>query len=149
MNRFNCALAAIVAGVCFMATAPKVNAQVNIDVGAEPACPYGYYDFAPYPCAPYGYYGPEWFAGGVFVARIADALQPHIVDGIGEAAPHRASAIIRQWHASAISKPPPSAVPFMAATTGFPQSSIFRKVRWIFIIVSKTALAALPPPWPA
>jgi hypothetical protein len=67
MNRFNCALAAIVAGVCVMATAPKVNAQVNIDVGAEPACPYGYYDFAPYPCAPYGYYGPEWFAGGVFV----------------------------------------------------------------------------------
>jgi hypothetical protein len=67
MNRFNCALAAAVAGVFLMSTAPKVDAQVNIDIGAEPACPYGYYDFAPYPCAPDGYYGPEWFNGGIFV----------------------------------------------------------------------------------
>ena len=67
MNKFNCALAAAVAAVCFMAAAPKVEAQINIDVGAEPGCPYGYYDFAPYPCAPYGYYGPEWFNGGVFI----------------------------------------------------------------------------------
>src|SRR6202790_1775336 len=67
MNKFNCAIAAAVAAVCFMAAAPKVEAQVNIDFGAEPGCPYGYYDFAPYPCAPYGYYGPEWFNGGVFI----------------------------------------------------------------------------------
>src|SRR3982074_2617590 len=67
MNRFNCALAAAVAAVCFMAAAPKVEAQVNIDVGAEPGCPYGYYDYAPYRCAPYGYYGPEWFNSGVFI----------------------------------------------------------------------------------
>jgi len=67
MNRFNCALAAAVAGVFFMATGPKADAQVSIDIGAAPACPYGYYDFAPYPCAPYGYYGPEWFNGGIFV----------------------------------------------------------------------------------
>jgi hypothetical protein len=33
-------------------------AQVAI-IGAEPVCPYGYYDFAPYNCAPYGYYGAE------------------------------------------------------------------------------------------
>ena len=32
-----------------------------------PACPYGYYDVAPYGCAPSGYYGPEWFNGGVFI----------------------------------------------------------------------------------
>lgn len=42
-------------------------AQVSINIGLEPACPYGYYDFAPYNCAPYGYYGPEWFNGGVFI----------------------------------------------------------------------------------
>ena len=67
MKRFNCAFTAAVAGVFIMATAAKVQAQVDVDVGAEPGCPYGYYDFAPYPCAPYGYYGPEWFNGGVFI----------------------------------------------------------------------------------
>jgi hypothetical protein len=40
---------------------------VSVNVGAPPACPYGYYDYSPYNCAPYGYYGSEWFAGGVFV----------------------------------------------------------------------------------
>jgi len=67
MNRFHCALAVAVAVVGFTVTAPKAEAQINIDFGAEPGCPYGYYDFAPYPCAPYGYYGPEWFVGGVFI----------------------------------------------------------------------------------
>jgi hypothetical protein len=42
-------------------------AQVSVNIGAEPGCPYGFYDFAPYNCAPYGYYGPEWFSGGVFI----------------------------------------------------------------------------------
>ena len=42
-------------------------AQVAISVGVEPACPYGYFDYAPYDCAPYGYYGPDWFVGGVFL----------------------------------------------------------------------------------
>ena len=68
MNRFKClVLAAAVAEVCFTATAPTAEAQVSIDIGAEPGCPYGYYDYAPYACAPYGYYGPEWFADGIFV----------------------------------------------------------------------------------
>jgi hypothetical protein len=67
MNRLNFALAAAVAAVCFMATAPKVEAQVSIDIGAAPECPYGYYDYAPYACAPYGYYGSEWFSGGAFI----------------------------------------------------------------------------------
>jgi hypothetical protein len=67
MNKFHCALAAVIAGVCLTATAPKVQAQVSIDIGAEPGCPYGYYDYEPYACAPYGYYGPEWFIGGAFV----------------------------------------------------------------------------------
>src|SRR6266700_3654938 len=37
------------------------------DVGAEPVCPYGYYDYYPYDCVPYGYYGPSFFINGVFI----------------------------------------------------------------------------------
>ncbi len=46
---------------------PHAAAQISIGIGVEPACPYGYYGYAPYRCSPYGYYGPEWFAGGRFV----------------------------------------------------------------------------------
>jgi hypothetical protein len=67
MKRFNCALALAVVAVGFTATAPESEAQVSINIGAAPVCPYGYYDYAPYACAPYGYYGPEWFSGGVFI----------------------------------------------------------------------------------
>ena len=49
------------------AAAPVAHAQINISIGAEPSCPYGYYGYSPYRCAPYGYYGPEWFSGGRFV----------------------------------------------------------------------------------
>lgn len=61
------ALLAAVAGFSLTATAPKAQAQVAVEVGAAPECPYGYYDVPPYACAPYGYYGPEWFVGGVFI----------------------------------------------------------------------------------
>jgi hypothetical protein len=67
MNRFKYLALATVAGMCLTLTLPKSEAQVSIDVGVAPECPYGYYDTAPYGCAPYGYYGPEWFAGGVFI----------------------------------------------------------------------------------
>jgi hypothetical protein len=56
-----------VAGGCFAAIAPQAEAQVSVNIGVAPECPYGYYDVAPYGCAPSGYYGPEWFTGGVFV----------------------------------------------------------------------------------
>jgi hypothetical protein len=59
-------LATLVAGLSFATTATS-QAQISVHIGPEPACPYGYYDYAPYPCAPYGYYGPEWFNGGVFI----------------------------------------------------------------------------------
>jgi hypothetical protein len=60
------AILAIVAGLCL--TIPSMSqAQVSINIGPAPVCPYGYYDYAPYACAPYGYYGPEWFSGGVFI----------------------------------------------------------------------------------
>jgi len=58
---------AAVAATAFAAAIPKAQAQVSISIGVPPACPYGYYDYAPYACAPAGYYGPEWFSGGVFI----------------------------------------------------------------------------------
>ena len=51
----------------FLAASQTTQAQVSINIGVAPNCPYGYYDYAPYACAPYGYYGPEWFSGGVFI----------------------------------------------------------------------------------
>jgi len=48
-----------VAAFFVMAGTPKTEAQISINIGAAPACPYGYYDYTPYNCAPYGYYGPE------------------------------------------------------------------------------------------
>jgi hypothetical protein len=56
-----------VAGLCFAISAPKAQAQVSVEIGVAPQCPYGYFEAAPYGCAPYGYYGPSWFTGGVFV----------------------------------------------------------------------------------
>jgi hypothetical protein len=56
-----------VAGLCFAASAPKAQAQVSVEIGAAPECPYGYFEAAPYGCAPYGYYGPSWFTSGVFI----------------------------------------------------------------------------------
>lgn len=67
MNGLKTLALVAVAGICFLMAAPKAQARVSIDIGVAPACPYGYYDFAPYDCAPYGYYGPEWFSGGVFI----------------------------------------------------------------------------------
>src|ERR1700723_2711715 len=67
MNGFKLFALAAVAGICLMATTPKTNAQVAVEVGVAPECPYGYYDVAPYNCAPYGYYSAEWFSGGAFV----------------------------------------------------------------------------------
>jgi hypothetical protein len=46
---------------------PKAEAQVSINFGAPPVCPYGYYGYAPYGCAPSGYYGPGYFYNGIFL----------------------------------------------------------------------------------
>jgi hypothetical protein len=67
MNVFKCLALVVLAGLCFILAVPTTQAQVGVEVGVAPVCPYGYYDVPPYDCAPYGYYGPEWFAGGVFV----------------------------------------------------------------------------------
>jgi hypothetical protein len=67
MKRFSSAIALAALALSGVATTPRAEAGISINIGAEPVCPYGYYDYAPYACAPYGYYGPEWFSGGVFL----------------------------------------------------------------------------------
>ena len=54
MNRFRIVALAAVAGICFAAATPSTQAQVGVEIGVAPVCPYGYY-------------GPEWFTGGVFI----------------------------------------------------------------------------------
>ncbi|HEX4050994.1 MAG TPA: hypothetical protein VHY19_08970 [Steroidobacteraceae bacterium] len=67
MNRLRTLSLAAGAALALAATAPPLQAQISINIGTPPVCPYGYYDYAPYSCAPYGYYGPDWFVGGVFI----------------------------------------------------------------------------------
>ena len=67
MRGFTFLVLAGVAGIGFVAISPKADAQVSVEIGLAPECPYGYYDVAPYRCAPSGYYGPEWFTGNVFI----------------------------------------------------------------------------------
>ena len=67
MRGFALLVLATAAGICFTVSVPKASAQVSVDIGVAPDCPYGYYDYAPYNCAPTGYYGPEWFIGDVFI----------------------------------------------------------------------------------
>ncbi len=55
------------AGLCFTPSIPQAQAQISVEIGAAPDCPYGHFEAAPHGCAPYGYYGPTWFAGGTFV----------------------------------------------------------------------------------
>ena len=59
--------AASVLSAALLSGSAIAPAQVSINIGAAPACPYGYFDYAPYNCAPYGFYGPDWFAGGIFI----------------------------------------------------------------------------------
>jgi hypothetical protein len=56
----------IAAGILLI-PAHKAVAQIGINIGVAPVCPYGYYEGSPYGCAPDGYYGPEWFSGGIFI----------------------------------------------------------------------------------
>ena len=60
------AAAALASGVLAGGTA-LAPAQVSINIGVPPGCPYGYFNYAPYNCAPYGYYGPDWFNSGIFI----------------------------------------------------------------------------------
>lgn len=50
-----------------LSSASVAPAQVTIQIGPAPICPYGYFGYPPYSCAPYGYYGPDWFISGIFI----------------------------------------------------------------------------------
>jgi hypothetical protein len=69
MKRLKYLAIATIVGICFLSAHQKSAAQISfgVQIGAEPVCPYGYYNYAPYSCAPYGYYGTEWFSNGVFI----------------------------------------------------------------------------------
>jgi hypothetical protein len=67
MNRIKFLALAAIAALAMAPGAPKATAQVTLEIGVAPDCPYGYYDYAPYNCAPDGYFGPEWFNAGVFI----------------------------------------------------------------------------------
>ena len=67
MQRLKMTMLAGAAGSCLAAMVSPAQAQISVNIGVAPDCPYGYYDAAPYGCAPSGYYGPEWFSGNVFI----------------------------------------------------------------------------------
>src|ERR1035437_2086280 len=50
-----------------LALAPAANAQVMVNIGLQPVCSYGYYDYAPSESAPMGFYGPGYFYNGIFL----------------------------------------------------------------------------------
>ncbi len=70
MKNFRFLAIAATFGVFLLAgTSRQANAQVsiNVNIGAAPVCPYGYFNYTPYRCAPFGYYGPQWFQSGIFI----------------------------------------------------------------------------------
>ncbi len=67
MNKSTFLVLVAVAAIFVTAGATRTEAQLSINIGVAPSCPYGYYDYTPYRCAPYGYYGPEWFHGRTFI----------------------------------------------------------------------------------
>ena len=67
MNGFKTLALVAAAGLALTTATPRTEGQISVNIGPEPACPYGYYDYAPYNCAPYGYYGPQYFNSGVFI----------------------------------------------------------------------------------
>src|ERR1700749_3098034 len=71
------ALAFSVVATAMVGWTPVAPAQISVNIGVAPVCPYGYFDYAPYNCAPYGYYGPDWFSGGVFIGAGPWVHGPH------------------------------------------------------------------------
>jgi hypothetical protein len=49
------------------ALAPVAKAQISVNIGIQPVCSYGYYDYSPYACAPMGFYGTGYFYNGIFL----------------------------------------------------------------------------------
>ena len=61
------AVSVISAGLLGGVSVSPAQISVGVNIGEQPVCPYGYFDYPPYSCAPYGYYGPDWFTGGIFI----------------------------------------------------------------------------------
>jgi hypothetical protein len=62
--------AALLPAICLfwlIGFTPQSHAQIGVEIGPAPVCPYGYYPYPPYDCAPWGFYGPEWFPNGIFI----------------------------------------------------------------------------------
>lgn len=59
--------AGLALGMSLGTSSAMAQVSINVQVGAAPVCPYGYFNYAPYSCAPFGYYGPQWFTGGLFL----------------------------------------------------------------------------------
>ena len=74
-------LAFFALAVALMTGVSQAPGQVEVSVGVEPVCPYGYFDYAPYACAPYGYYGPDFFVGGIFIGAGPWFHGPHGFEG--------------------------------------------------------------------
>lgn len=122
MNTFkSLSLAAAVAAALFTVAAPEARAQVSIDIGMAPLCPYGYYDYAPYDCAPSGYYGPQWFSGGGFIGagpwfRGPEDFRGHVNNrydvkhGFGGGLPHRGDGPDWSHHSSQMTHFSPNAM---------------------------------------
>jgi len=66
MPKWN-SLSLFVLAITLAGTTSMAPAQVSVNIGVAPICPYGYFDYPPYNCSPYGYYGPDWFVGGLFI----------------------------------------------------------------------------------
>jgi hypothetical protein len=66
-KRFSWLLTAAAAAAFLISPTTRAHAQISVQIGPAPVCPYGYFDYPPYQCAPYGYYGPQWFRGGIFL----------------------------------------------------------------------------------
>ena len=67
MKWFRLLAVSALAALCLSVSPSKAAAQVTINIGVAPVCPYGYFNYPPYQCAPVGYYSPQWFASGVFI----------------------------------------------------------------------------------
>ena len=67
MKGLKLCVAVALAGIGIAGVGQNAAAQVTINIGVAPVCPYGYFNYAPYACAPFGYYGPQWFVGGAFI----------------------------------------------------------------------------------
>lgn len=74
-------LSAVAAVALVLGVPSSASAQIVVNIGPAPVCPYGYFDYAPYDCAPYGYYGPDWFTGGVFLGAGPWFHGPHGFSG--------------------------------------------------------------------